>query len=452
VTFIVKRGYDIPLAGKPSTDVAEVASSATVVVCPLEFEGIKQRLKISEGDVVRQGSELMEDKAHPAFKLRAPAGGTVVEIVRGARRFVEKIVIKVDPASQPEFFQKFSPDAIASLDRQVVLDQLVTTGALSLIRQRPFSAMADVSATPKSIFVNAMNTGPFQADAETVVADDPAAFQAGLDLLSCLTDGAVHLCLGDNAGPTLKAAQGATSHGFSGPHPAGNTSVHIAHVDPMAPTDIVWTVKAVDTVVLGRLFLDGALPLSRIISLGGSDVKAGANKHYRVRMGGDLKPLMDEALAEGDHRIVAGDVLSGTSIPLDSHLRFHQSAITVITADPERHFMGWTMPGLMQMSFSRLFVSSWLPGKRKWKLGTNLHGEERALVLSGHYDKVMPLDIMVDFLIRAVLAGDSDEAIAHGILETDPEDFALCDFVCPSKVEIQGIIRQGLQQIAEEGI
>jgi Na+-transporting NADH:ubiquinone oxidoreductase subunit A len=220
----------------------------------------------------------------------------------------------------------------------------------------------------------------------------------------------------------------------------------------MAPTDVVWTVKAVDVVVLGRLFLDGAFPESRIISLGGSNVKPGANQHYRVRMGGDLKPLLEGALCDGEHRVVSGDVLSGAAIPLDSHLRLRQSALTVVAADCERHFMGWTMPGLLQMSFSRLFVSSWLPWKRDWKLGTNLHGEERALVLTGHYDKVMPLDIMVDFLIRAVMAGDSDEAISHGILETDPEDFALCDFVCPSKVEVQAIIRQGLEQIAEEGI
>jgi Na+-transporting NADH:ubiquinone oxidoreductase subunit A len=452
VDFAIKKGFDIALAGKPAVDIVDAPTSKTVAVYPLEFDGMKQRLKVAEGDSVRCGSELLEDKANVAFKLLAPAGGKVVEIVRGERRFVEKIVIAVDPAAEAETFQKLSTADIASLDRTVILDQLVATGYLSLIRQRPFSHMADASKTPKSIFVNAMNTGAFQADAETVVAADAAAFQAGLELLARLTDGSVHLCVGENAGAALKAAQNVSIHSFSGPHPAGNSSVHIDRVDPMKPTDIVWTVKAVDLVLVGRLFLDGALPQSRVISLGGSGVKPEACRHYRIRVGAELKTLLEASLKAGDQRVISGDILSGSRIAGDAHLHFRQSSATVIASDPERHFMGWTMPGLKQMSFSRLFVSSWLPLKRLWNLGTNMHGEERALVLTGHYNKVMPLNILVDYLIRAVMAGDTDEAIALGILETDPEDFALCDVICPSKLEIQGIIRDGLKMIEEEGV
>ena len=450
--FKVRKGFDIALAGKPATEIADVAASATVAVFPLEFEGMKQRLMVAEGDSVCQGAVLVADKVHEAFKLRAPAGGEVTQIVRGARRFVEKIVITVKDGSEPERFQQFAADAMTSLDRTVLLDQLITTGYLSLIRQRPFSRMADPSATPKSIFVNAMNTGPFQADAETVVSDDPAAFQAGLNLMTCLTDGTVHLCVGKNAGETLNAAQRVELQRFSGPHPSGNSSVHISRIDPMSPTDIVWTVKAVDLEGIGRLFLDGVLPSTRIISLGGPSVKPEARRHYRVRTGGELETLLAASLDDGQHRIIDGDVLSGTQIPADGYVRFHQSATTVISADQKRYFMGWTMPGFSQMSFSRLFASTWLPGKRDFNLGTNMHGEERALVLTGHYDKVMPLNIMVDFLIRAVLAGDTDEAITLGILETDPEDFALCDVICPSKIEVQELMARGLRMIEEEGI
>ncbi len=450
--FRVRKGFDIALAGRPATEIADVTASATVAVFPLEFEGMKQRLLVSEGDSVSQGAVLVEDKAHEAFKLRAPAGGEVTQIVRGARRFVEKIVIAVKDGGEPERFQQFTVDAMTSLDRKVILDQLITTGYLSLIRQRPFSRMADPTAMPKSIFVNAMNTGPFQADAETVVSDDPVAFQAGLDLMTCLTDGDVHLCVGKNAGETLNAAQRVELQHFSGPHPSGNSSVHISRIDPMTPTDIVWTVKAVDLVGMGRLFLDGVLPSTRIISLGGPSVKPEARRHYRVRTGGELTSLLAASLDDGQHRVIDGDALSGTQIPDDGHVRFHQSATTVLPADRERYFMGWTMPGFSQMSFSRLFASTWLPGKRDYRLGTNMHGEERALVLTGNYDKVMPLNIMVDFLIRAVLAGDTDEAITLGILETDPEDFALCDVICPSKIEVQEIIAEGLQMIEEEGI
>lgn len=448
--FRIKKGFNIKLAGTPATDIVDIAVAKTVAVFPLEFAGLKQRLKVNEGDTVLRGTELMENKANEAFKLRAPASGKVTEIVRGARRFVEKIVITVDSDAEAEEFQKFAVDQMATIDRSVILDQLTATGYLSLIRQRPFADMADVSAKPKSIFVNAMNTGLFQADAETVISSDPTAFQAGIDLMTCLTEGDVNLCTGSNAGNTLNGVGNVVRHTFSGPHPSGNSSVHIDRVDPMAPTDIVWTVKAVDLVYIGRLFLDGTLPATRIISLGGPSVKPGKQAHYRVSAGADLAPLFEDRICDCENRVIDGDVFSGTCGV--SHLGFHQSAITVIPVDRERHMLGWTMPGFRQFSFSRLFASSWLPRKLPWRLGTSMHGEERAIVLTGNYDKVMPLNIMVDYLIRAVLANDTDEAISLGILETIPEDFALCNFICPSKIEVQDIIRDGLQQIKEEGI
>lgn len=452
--FKIKKGFDIALAGRPDVDIVNVKPSATVAVYPLEFKGLRQRLKIAEGDIVKRGSELMEDKGNVAFKLRAPAAGKVISVIRGARRFVEKIVIEVDNRGEAEEFKKFSAEEIKTLDRKVILDQLTATGFLALIKQRPFSNMADANAKPKSIFVNAMNTGPFQADAEAVVSDDPQAFQAGLDLLTQLTDGSVHLCMGaSESGQALKSAKNVEFHTFSGPHPSGNTSVHISRIDPMGIHDVVWTTKAVDLVLLGRLFLDGVIPTTRIISLGGPFVKEEARHHYRINAGGELSELLKESLIGDDLRIINGDILSGTTIESDAHLRFGQSAITVIKEDKERQFIGWTMPGLNQYSFMRLVASSFLPFlRKKWTLGTNMHGEERAIVLTGHYDKVVPLNIMTDFLVKAVLAGDTDEAISLGILETDPEDFALCDFICPSKVEVQEIIRQGLKDIEEEGV
>jgi len=452
VDFTIKKGFDIKLAGRPALEIKDIAPSETVAVFPLEFAGMKQRLKVSEGDKVLCGAELMEDKANPDFKLRAPAGGTVTEIVRGARRFVEKIVITVDAEAGSEQFQKIAADKMVAADRSQVLKQLTSSGYLSLIRQRPFSRMADVNVTPKSIFVNAMNTGPFQADAEIAVSDDPAGFQAGVDLMNCLTDGSVNLCIGETAGSTLNGVGNVVRHKFSGPHPAGNSSIHIDRIDPMSPTDVVWTVKAVDLVSIGRLFLDGTLPQKRIISLGGPSVKPGHAAHYRIQAASSLEKLFNESLCDCENRIIDGDIFSGTEIPSDSYLHFHQSAITVIPVDRERHMLGWTMPGFKQYSFSRLFVSSWLPRKMPWRLGTNLHGEERAIVLTGNYDKVVPLNIMTDYLVRAVLAQDTDEAIALGILETAPEDFALCDFICPSKIEVQQIIKDGLRQIEEEGI
>jgi Na+-transporting NADH:ubiquinone oxidoreductase subunit A len=453
VDFRIKKGFDIPLAGRPAPDIASVEPSGTVAVYPLEFDGMKQRLKVAEGDAVVRGSELMEDKANPAFKLRSPAAGTVQAVVRGARRFVEKIVIAVGEGDDAESFRSFTADELLSLDREAILEQLTTTGYLALIRQRPFSHIADVGARPKSIFVNAMSTGPFGANAEAVVGDDPAAFQAGLDILTRLTEGAVHLCIAaDETGEALRAAQRVQMHTFAGPHPSGNTSVHISRVDPMSPHDIVWASKAVDLVQIGRLFLDGALPATRIVAIGGSGVEPGACKHYRLRVGGELVGLLQQHVTAAEPRVLNGDILSGTQTAADDHIRLGQSVVTVIGEDKQRRFLGWTAPGLDQFSSMRLLASTWLRRGKAWSLGTNINGGVRAMVLTGHYDKVMPLDIMVDYLVRAVLAGDTDESISLGILETAPEDFALCEFICPSKMELQDIIRDGLAAIEEEGV
>jgi Na+-transporting NADH:ubiquinone oxidoreductase subunit A len=450
--FNINKGFDIKLAGRPATDVTDLSASRLVSLYPLDFIGVKQRLKVSEGDTVKRGAELLEDKRNEAFKLCAPAGGTVKSIIRGHRRFVERITIEVGGDEQAEDFGQHAPDEISGLERTRIMDLLIRTGYLAFIVQRPFSRFASVDAQPKSIFVNGMNTGPFQADAAVAAGDDPQAFQAGLDMLGRLTEGAVHLCIAPGAADVLKSARNVQVHTFNGPHPAGNTSVHINRVDPMRPTDVVWTVKAVDLVLMGRLLLDGVLPTSRVVSLGGSAVKPEACRHYRLRIGAELQPLLSESLVDGECRVINGDVLSGTKIDAEGGLRFYQSAITVIPEGRERHFLGWTAPGSDQYSFTRTVVSSWLSKGRDWSLGTNRHGGKRAMVLTGHYDKVLPLDILVDYLVRAVLAGDTDEAIKLGILETDPEDFALCEFICPCKTEIQQIIRRGLDAIEEEGI
>ncbi|OVE73372.1 NADH:ubiquinone reductase (Na(+)-transporting) subunit A, partial [bacterium B17] len=343
-------------------------------------------------------------------------------------------------------------DQLIGLDRQEIINQLLGTGYLAFIRQRPFSIIPEVDKLPKSIFVNAMNTAPFLADANVVVDADKEAFQAGLDVMTRLTDGKVHLCVGADAGEALKSAKNVELHSFSGPHPAGNTSVHIEKIDAISPHDIVWTIMAVDLVLVGRLFLDGTLPTEKIIALGGSGIKLEGRKHYRVKVGGSYSELVKQNANEGEQRAVSGGVLSGTKVALDACTHFYQSSLTVVPEGRERYFLGWMEPGFNQYSFMRTCVSTFLNKQRKWNLTTNRKGGLRAMVLTGHYDKVMPMNIMVDYLVRAVLAGDTDEAISLGILETDPEDFALCDFICPCKLEVQEIIRKGLKMIEDEGI
>jgi Na+-transporting NADH:ubiquinone oxidoreductase subunit A len=453
-SFHITRGFDIRLAGKPAQDVRTLPVPETVSVHPMDFPQLKQRLKVAEGDHVARGTELLEDKRDPRFKLRSPAAGRVVEIIRGERRFVEQVVIAVERDGAVERFPAFDQDALGRVDAGELLDLLLTTGYLGFVCRRPFSRVADPEVKPRAVFVNAMNTAPFRVDPGVVVQDRPEAFQAGITALGRITGAPVHVCTSPELAPGFAAFTGASVHTFTGPHPSGNTSVHISRVAPLRPHEVLWTVRACDLVQIGRLLLTGEIPSDRIVCLGGAGVRDAERAHYRITNGAALTGLVTDRLLDAPQRLISGDILSGQTVTADHGLHFHQAELTVIPEGGERRFLGWMAPGHDLLSFSRTFLSSLLPGHRDriWGLDTDRHGAERALVLTGYYDRVMPLDIMVDFLVRAVLAGDTDEAVKLGILETDPEDFALCDFICPCKTEFQEIIRQGLELIEAEGV
>jgi Na+-transporting NADH:ubiquinone oxidoreductase subunit A len=283
-----------------------------------------------------------------------------------------------------------------------------------------------------------------------VLKGDEEAFQAGINALSRLTEGKVHLC--KSGGSDIADFANAESHTFSGPHPSGNTSVHINRISPIRPNDTVYTLAAQDVILIGKLFLTGELPRTKVVALGGPAVKEEYRKHYRVPLGTNLKPLFEKAIEDGEVRIVSGNVLWGDNVKVDSGARYYGSEFTVLEEDRSRHFMGWTMPGLFQYSSHRVNLSSIMGMTHEWKLGTSLHGSHRAMVVTGWMDKYQPLNIMTDFLVRAALAHDTDEMVQLGILETDPEDFALASFVDPHKTDVCGIIKKGLAEIEEEGI
>jgi len=450
----IQQGFDIQLAGAPEPEITEAANVETVAVYPQEFQGVKPRLQVKEGDTVKKGSVLFVNKRNDRMKFRSPAGGTVRSIRLGERRALTEILIEVAPREEVEKFTRYSSTQIGNLSRDDAIGLLVDSGYLAYIRQRPFSKIADPGATPKSIFVNAMNTAPFQPDFDVVVQDDEPAFSAGLTLLTRLTEGPVHLCQAEDAedlSARVPASDRLAFHRFGGPHPSGNASVHIHHIDPIRPGDVVWVVKAVDVIQIGKLLLNGEIPSRKVICLGGPGVREEARRYYRVRHNGSLTRLLENHLLDGEQRILSGDVLMGTPVHRDSCLRTFDSSLTVIPENRERYFLGWLSPGLNSYSHSRAFLSRWLRRSGEWVLDTNRNGSHRAMVLTGLYDRFLPMRIKVDFLVRAVLAHDTEEAAQLGILEVDPEDFALCSFACPSKMDIVGIIRKGLQEVEEEG-
>ncbi len=454
-SFSIKKGLDIRLRGAPEPIVVDAPPADRVVVHPHDVPGLKPRLLVAEGASVKRGTPLFYDKRNEAFRVTSPAGGTVESIVYGPRRALEKIIIKLDAQEQVEAYSRYQSAELASLNRETLLAHLQASGLLALIRQRPFSRMANPAITPKSIFVNGMATAPFTPDLNVVVKGRELAFQAGLDALTRLTAGKVFLCLDGRKvnAPALTGARHVEVHTFEGAHPAGNTSVHISRLDPLKPTDAVWTVRGADVIQLGQFFLSGEVPGARIISIAGPGLVEGARTYCRVRIGQPLTSVLKGKLLPGETRIIRGDIFSGVKTSLDEALHADDQALTVLMEDRERHLLGWATPGFSFFSASWAFASTWLGGlKREWALGTNQHGELRPMVLTGLYDKYLPLNIMTDYLLRAVLANDTDEAVKLGLLETDPEDFAVCAFACPSKMDLMSIIRKGLDEVEKEGI
>jgi Na+-transporting NADH:ubiquinone oxidoreductase subunit A len=293
-----------------------------------------------------------------------------------------------------------------------------------------------------------MTTEPLALDVDFILAGKEAEFQTGLDIIRHLTPGKVHLCFHAQAqSKALKEARGVVGHQFSGPHPAGNVSTHIHSIDPIKKGEIVWYIEAQEVLRIAILFLNGVFAPDRYVAVTGEGAE---NRTYvKTILGVPIASLVNGPLKE-TMRYISGSVLTGTRVGPSGFLCAQDTQITVIPEGGNRRFLGWLVPGLNRYSFSKMFLSSLLPDK-EWSLDTDTHGSERAIVLNNIYDAYVPLNIMTFFLLRAVIAGDMEEAERLGILECDEEDFALCSFACPSKVDVGGIIRQGLDAIEREG-
>lgn len=454
-SFNIRKGLDLNLSGAPEPVIRELPASAECVLYPAqEYPGIKLRPNVKEGDAVKRGGALFHDKKNPDFQVCSPVAGRVASIEFGPRRVFAKVVIEAAKTDDAETTDAMNESSVLAADRSAVATRLHRSGLSALVRTRPFHRIMDAAQPPKSIFVNAMATGPFQPDINVVLPGRESAFKTGLAALSRLTDGKVHLCLDgrkDNL-PALTGAPHVEVHTFKGPHPAGNPSVHIHHIDPIRPGDTVWTVSACDVLRIGELFETGTFPSGRIITVAGPGLKDGIGAYYKVTQGSSLAPVLKDGAAFDEVRCVSGTAFFGAVLPADSHVRFAGNGITVLREGRERLFLGWMAPGFSRFSQSRAYVSAWLKRKAPWALGTSQNGELRPMVVTGLYDKYMPINVMTDFLVRAVLARDTTEAIQLGILETAPEDFAVSAFACPSKMDLCGIIQKGLDQIEQEGI
>ncbi|MDE5418043.1 Na(+)-translocating NADH-quinone reductase subunit A [Labilibaculum sp. DW002] len=443
----IKKGLDIKLIGKAEKVLEKADRSETFAIKPTDFPGLTPKLKVKVDTEVKAGSALFFDKYRPEINFTSPVSGKVVAVNRGERRKILEVVIQADAAIQYQEFKKADPN---SLSREEVKEEMLKSGLWAYVRQRPYDVIAKPQDTPKAIFVSAFDTAPLAADIDFLLEGEAEAFQAGLDALAKLTDGKVHLNINPNINQskTFSDAKNVVVNQFTGIHPAGNVGVQIHELSPINKGDVVWVIRPQEILFIGRLFQNGTYDVSRKVALTGSEVKNPA--YYSTILGGSVRNILKAQLKDDDKiRVISGNVLTGTQIPEDGFLGFYDSQITVIPEGDEYEFLGWALPGLKKFSMSKTFFS-WLTPNKEYRLDANLHGEHRAFVMTGEYDKVLPMDVLPLQLIKSIMVEDIDQMEQLGIYEVAPEDLALCEFVCTSKINVQDLVRQGIDLMVKE--
>ena len=438
----IKRGHDIRVSGVPNRDVISAPTSKTVSVLPYSFKSVKPKLMVQEGDEVKIGSPLFFDKTKPEVRWASPASGNIASIQFGARRAIEKIEITVQNNDKVSF-QTLSQIEFDSADRKKILDLILEASLFPLIRQRPFNKVADPKDIPRDIFISGHNSAPLSVDLLNLIENEKDIFQTGLTALSKLTEGNVFLTLG-----SPMEFDNVIMQTVSGPHPSGNVGIQIHHTKPLRPGDVIWSVNAQHVITLGKLFQTGAYDPTIIVSIGGS----GATTPTTVKTvtGANIGLLISEQNIESPTRLISGDVLTGQTVEHSGFLGFYDSSITIINDKVKRPFLGMLSFGSnkTKYSLSNTFLSY---GEQSFDFTTSQNGELRAMVPLNAWENVLPMDIYPNPLYRAILAQDIEEMEKLGIWECDDEDFALCSFACPSKIDVGSVIRDGLDLMEKEG-
>ncbi|PHM73843.1 Na(+)-translocating NADH-quinone reductase subunit A [Xenorhabdus kozodoii] len=444
----IKKGLDLPIAGAPAQVVEDGPTIRHVALLGEEYVGMRPSMLVKEGEHVKKGQILFEDKKNPGIVFTSPASGKVVTIGRGERRVLQSVVIEVS-GDEKVMFDRYERAELASLSREQVEKNLLASGLWTALRTRPFSRSPVPGSTPKAIFVTAMDTQPLAADPLVVIATQEEAFVDGLNVLSTLTDGKIHVCHGAGNIPTVGNNAQITYNQFAGPHPAGLVGTHIHFIEPASAQKMVWHLGYQDVIAIGKLFTTGELYTDRVVSLAGPQVKS--PRLIRTRLGADLLELTQDQLKEGENRIISGSVLCGMKSDDTRHYlgRFH-TLVSVLAEGREKELFGWIAPGVNKFSITRTTIGHFLK-KKRFAFSTTTNGGARSMVPIGNYERVMPLDIMATHLLRDLLAGDTDSAQALGCLELDEEDLALCTYVCPGKYEYGPVLREALTKIELEG-
>ena len=438
----LKKGLDIPVKGAAAQKVAKTVKPGVVAVKPTDFKGFLPRLLVKEGDRVLAGSPVLADKQKPQVLVTSPVSGTVKSVVRGDKRKLLAVLVEADASQEyVDFGTKVPADA------EAVKELLLKTGLWNALIQRPYGIQADPDLRPKAIFVSTFSTAPLAADTEFTLGDRFADIQAGVSALAKLTDGGVHFSVNKavwNSSPFHKVEH-AIVHAVSGKHPAGNVGVQISHIAPIQKGETVWTMPVLFVAALGHVINTGKLDLTRKVAVTGP---VAADPAYVVALPGT--PVKEITDVPADARVIGGDVLTGENLGADGYLGYFQDQLTLLHEGTEREWFGWAKPFRPKVHSTSWCYYSWLTPGKTYDMDTNLHGGPRAFVETKCFEDVTPMEIFPIYLIKACLAGDIEKMEKFGIYEVLPEDLALCDYVDPSKNDIQAMIQQGIDLMIKE--
>ncbi len=448
----LKKGHDILLEGAAEKVIDTNFAAKTFAVRPRDFVGMSPipKVVVEKGDEVKAGDVLFYDKKRPDIKYVAPVSGEIVDVTRAEKRAIDQVIILAD---KEQSYRAYNKPVLEELDRENLITFLMETGLWSFIRQRPFDVVADPGDNPKAIFVSTFDSAPLAPDMNFALKGREADFQMGLNVLGRLTDGKVHLGIDgrakSNPAAIFTEATGVHKTWFNGPHPSGNVGIQIHHTDPINKGDVVWHMNPQDVAILGRLFNEGIFKPERVVAITGAELKQ--PRYVRVPMGASVENMLkDNIKGEDKIRVVSGDVLTGRQIGEKDYLGFFDDQLTVLFENDNYAMFGWLSPFAIVPSVSNTFPGAVLK-EMEYRAETNTHGEHRALVVTGQYESVLPMDVYPQHLIKAILVNDFERMEGLGIYELAPEDVALCEFACTSKTEVQKILREGLETMREQG-
>lgn len=450
-----RKGLDLPLAGRPEQSIDAARQVTRVALMADDYVGMKPTMHVREGDSVRLGQLLFEDKKTPGVRYTAPGAGKVLAVNRGERRALQSVVLELSSADigrrgDAVRFSSFANTHPSGLSRDRVRDLLVESGEWTALRSRPFSRVPDPQASPEALFITVTDSHPLAADPVVVLAERGADFERGTAALTKLTSGPVFVCTPPGLSPPLPTSDSIRLEEFQGPHPAGTAGFQIHTLHPADRDHEVWWIGYQEVVAIGKLFATGGLDVERVVSLAGPSVRR--PRLLRTRVGAWLDELVRGELAEGEHRVVSGSVLTGRQAqgPVLGYLGRRHGQVSVLPEGRHREFLGWLAPGLSSFSVTSAYLSKLLPRKR-FAMDTSTNGSDRAIVPIGLYEKVFPFDIPPTALLRALAMQDVEQAERLGALELDEEDLGTCSFVCPGKHDYGLYLRNLLTTIEKEG-